>query len=237
MRRSRLIQPRPVGSATPAIAGAAYVAVWIVGLAIWPSSPGPDDPAREVVAGFAGHAGVGTAQFVLVEGLAAVPLAYVLVALARRAAGAGETRRSRRLLTTGLAACAISVSQAVLGVVLATSLASRPRVGAAGSVFNAVNRLDGAKMLLLATAIVTALLARRALGTPRLLAGLGVLAAGALVTSGIGYVTRTGGLEGFAALSLPLLLAWVAGSGAVTARSSPERDRPARPAPFPEPAS
>lgn len=220
-----------------AVAGAAYVAVWLVGLAIWPASPGPDDTSRQVVVAFGGHPALGAAQFLLVEAFAAIPLPYVIVALARSAARTGARGRGRLLATTGLGACAISVSQGILGVVLATSLARDAHLGAAGAVFDVINRLDGAKMLLLAATIATALLARQPLGTPRWLAAVGALATTALVASGVGYAGHAGALSGFAALSLPLLLAWVAGSGAVAARPQMGRHRAASPTTYRRPAS
>jgi hypothetical protein len=211
----------------PVIAGLIYVAAWIAGLLIWPSSPGPSAAAGRVVDDLGAHPALGAAQFVFVEGVAAIALAYVLVALARSGAHAGATRASRLLVTTGLAACAISVSQAVLGVVLATALASRAHIGAAGAVFDLINRLDGAKMLLLAATIAAAVPARRSLGAPRWFVGLDVAAVLALVASGIGYVTHTGGLSNGTALSLPLLLAWAATSSVTTARARAESDRAA----------
>jgi hypothetical protein len=204
----------------PAIAGAVYVAAWIVGLTVWTSSPGPGATARQVVHDFGAHVVLGAAQFVLVEGLAAIALAYVLIALARRSAEEGAGRAAVLLATIGLAACAISVSQCVLGVVLATALASRAHLGGAGAVFNVINRLDGAKMLLLAATIAAAAPARKALRPPRWMAGLDVSAVLALVLSGIGYVTHSGGLSDGAAVSLPLLLTWVATSAVLMARAA-----------------
>jgi hypothetical protein len=132
---------------------------------------------------------------VLVEGLAAVTLARVVVALAPRV---------RRI---GLTACAISLTQCVLGVILATSSGSPTHL------FELINRLDGLKMLVLATAIAVATLAPRESGLPARLAYVGVPAVVALVASGIGYIARDGALAGAAAASLPLLLLWALSAG------------------------
>jgi hypothetical protein len=213
--------------AGPLIAGLIYVAAWIAGLLIWPASPGPSAAAARVVDDFQAHPTLGEAQFLLVEGVAAIPLAYILVALARSGAHTCATRASRLLVTAGLAACALSVSQAVLGVVLATTLASPAHLGAAGAVFDLINRLDGGKMLLLAATIMAAVPVRRSLGAPRWLVGLDVAGVLALVGSGIGYVAHTGGLSSGTALSLPLLLTWAVTSGATIARARAEADRAA----------
>jgi hypothetical protein len=88
----------------PAIAALLYVATWIVGLSIWPANPSVTSSRREIVTAYAGHRALATAQFMLVEGLAAVVLACVVVARAarerapgapgvRRRAGGGRARR------------------------------------------------------------------------------------------------------------------------------------------------
>jgi len=195
------------------LAGVAYVAAWIVGLAIWPSNVAITDSSREVVNVYGAHQGVGVAQFLLVEGVAAIALAFVVVAVARAADHAGAAAPSRLILAAGLTACLVSLVEAVLGVVLLTSLASPAHVHGAGEVFDAINRLDGVKMLLLATVITTAVLARHVLRLPRWLSATGVLASVALVVSGVGYLTLDGALASAAFLSLPLLLVWVSGTG------------------------
>src|SRR3954452_21889417 len=110
----------------------------------------------------------------LVEGLAAVALACVVVALAAR------------VRAIGLTACAISLIQCVLGVILATSS------GSPAHLFELIKRLDGVKMLVLAAGIASATLAPREGGLPARLAYVGVPAVAALVASGIGYLARDG---------------------------------------------
>jgi hypothetical protein len=136
-----------------------------------------------------------------------------LAAVARAADHVGAVGPSRLILGAGLTACLVSLAEGVLVVVLVTSLASPAHVHRAGEVFDAINRLDGLKMLLLATVITTAVLARRAIGLPRWLSAAGVLASLALLISGIGYLALDGTLAYAAVLSLPLLLIWVSGTG------------------------
>jgi hypothetical protein len=204
------------------LAGLVYVAAWIAGLAIWPSNVAITDSSREVVNVYGAHRTVGFTQFLLVEGVAAIALVFVIVAVARAAGHAGAVAPSRFILGAGLTACLVSVVEGVLGVVLVTSLASPARVHRAGEVFDAINRLDGVKMLLLATVITTAALARRELGLPRWLSATGVMASLALLVSGVGYLALDGDLADAAFLSLPLLLIWVAGTGVALGRRQAE---------------
>ncbi len=209
----RTSERRQMPLAGAALAGVVYIAAWIVGLAIWPSNVAITDSSREVVNVYGAHRAVGVAQFLLVEGVAAIALLFVLVAVARAADHAGAVAPSRLILGAGLTACLVSLAEGVLGVVLVTSLASPAHVHRAGEVFDAINRLDGLKMLLLATVITTAVLARRAIGLPRWLSAAGVMASLALLVSGIGYLALDGALAYAAVLSLPLLLIWVSGTG------------------------
>lgn len=197
----------------PILAAAIYVAAWIVGLAIWPSNPSVSASGADVVRTYGAHQAVAVVQFLLVEGIAAIALAAVVLALAQAVGRAG-----RAVLATGLTACLISVTQCVLGVVLAAWLAAPAHVGAAADVFEAINRLDGVKMFLLAALIATAVRARRELGSPSWWTGVGLLAILALVVSGIGYLVLDDALAAAAFASLPLLLVWVAATAAILSR-------------------
>jgi hypothetical protein len=161
---------------------------------------------------------------------------FVLVAVARAAGRASAVSTSRFILGAGLTACLVSAAECVLGVVLVTSLASPAHVHRAGDVFDAINRLDGVKMLVLATVITTATLARRELGLPRWLSAAGVMASLALVVSGVGYLALDGALADAAFLSLPLLLIWVSGTGVALGRRQAEDGAPGSPRNVPDPA-
>ena len=83
-----------------------------------------------------------------------------------------------------------------------------------GTLFAAVNRLDGVKMLTLAVmAAGGAALVRRTRLLPVWLGYLGALLAVALMVSGIGYLLLSGTLAPTAFLSGPLLLVWVTATG------------------------
>ena len=199
------------------LAAATYVAAWIVGLAIWPSNLAVSASGTEVVNTYREHRVVGAAQFVLVEGIAAIALAIVVVALARGVSRAAPDR-APFVLVSGLTASAISVVQCVLGVVLATTVASPAHVGAAADVFRAINRLDGVKMFALAVLIATALFASREVSTPKWLRVVGLVAILALLLSGVGYLILDDLLAGAAVASLPLLLVWVAATAVIFTR-------------------
>ena len=69
------------------VAGVAYVLAWVVGLGVWPMNLGVDASDAKVVATYTGHESVAVTQYLLVEGVAAIALAVVVVALGRAASG------------------------------------------------------------------------------------------------------------------------------------------------------
>ena len=75
-------------AAVPAVAGIAFTVSWVAGLLVFSSSTDIHLTGAEVVAGYAGHEGLATTQFLLTEGTASLALAVVAVALSR----AGRTR-------------------------------------------------------------------------------------------------------------------------------------------------
>jgi hypothetical protein len=218
----RTAPPRSLGSAlltAPAIAGIVYVAAWVAGLAIWPSNIDVAASGREVIAAEAGHATVAMIQSLLVHGVAAVALAVVVLALGRAAGRSGESRWGLAVLVFGLAAVTVSLAQLVLGLLLGGWAVPGGDSGRVKLLFDLVDRLDGAKMLLLAaTAASSAALAGRTAALPPWLGYLALLTALALVTSAAGYLVLSSALALAAAASLPLLLAWALAAGVVLGR-------------------
>ncbi len=197
-----------------ALAGVGYTAAWIISLSVGAPSPAVAASGRQVVTGFAGHIGPALTQFVLNEGVAAVALAAVVMAVARAASQAGRTRTGQAAAAFGLAAAAISWAQLSLGAWLFHGLVPDRRAAAAGTVYHAITRMDGAKMLLLAAmALAIALLARRPGILPAWLAALGGVLAAALVTSGLGYLILAPGLSSAVYVSGVLLLIFVSATG------------------------
>src|ERR1700759_2399478 len=76
-------------STAPAAAGIAFVAAWVTGLAVWPTNLNVAASGAKVVSAYSGHQGAAMAQYVLVEGLAAIALAIVAITLGGAAARAG----------------------------------------------------------------------------------------------------------------------------------------------------
>jgi hypothetical protein len=199
------VQVREVGGRT---AGVVYVAAWIVGLAVWSDNTTVSESGAKVVADYGSSEGPALAQSALTHGLAGLALLVVVLAVARR------VPNPRGILAAGLGAVAISLTQFVLGVLLAGWAAPDGRAGTSRGLYEAITRLDGLKMLALAgLALAGAAAIRRHRIAPRWFVPLGWALAAALVVSGIGYLLLIGGLAGAAYVSLPLLLIWVGGLG------------------------
>lgn len=204
----------------PAVAGLAYTASWLAGLAVAPSSTSVRSAGAQVVAGYAGHEGAAAAQFLLTEGTASLALAVVAIALGRAGLRAGAGRLARLARGTGTAAAAVALVQCALGLYLTLSVVPAGHASAAAAVTEAVNRLDGVKMFLLAgMAVAGTVMARRTGLLPRWLQWSGVALAIAITVSGIGYALLDNTFALAAWLSLPLLLAWVTGAGIALGRT------------------
>jgi hypothetical protein len=198
----------------PAVAGITYTVVWIVGLAIWPINLAVNATDAEVISAFSGHQAVGMLQYLLVEGIAGLALAGVVLALGRASRQRGANQLGLAAVVVGLSAAAVSMSQCVLGVLMSGWLIPQHATSQVGNIFSLVNRLDGVKMFLLALlAIVGVGLIRQVRVLPRWLAFAGVLLALAMLASGVGYLLLNPALSMAAAVSLPLVLIWVTGAG------------------------
>jgi hypothetical protein len=205
----------------PAAAGIAFVVAWVMGLAVWPSNLDVDASGAKVVSTYAGHQGVAVTQYLLVEGLAAIALAVVVIALGRAAARRGAGRLGRVVVVAGIGAVTVSLVECALGLVLAAAAVPEGETGRAGTLFDLINRMDGAKMLALAAmALAGVALARRGGPLPRWLGYVAAALAAAMIASGVGYLLLSNTLTQAAAVSLPLLLIWVVGTGVAVGRRS-----------------
>lgn len=195
------------------VTGIAYTLSWIAGLAMTAPSPKLTASGAEITAALAGHGTAVATQFALTEGLPAAGLAIVSIALARAARNSGAVTAARFAAATGVAAALISFTQFVLGLVLAGTTAP----GTAHLLYEAVNRLDGVKMLTLA--ILGAAGAASGL-LPRWLRYAGIALAIAITASGIAYLLLLPGLAIAAAPALVLLLIFITGTGIVLGSAS-----------------
>jgi hypothetical protein len=219
-RASRSTRPGLDRSGPPArggrpalIAGIIYSAAWVIGLTVWPTNLDVHASDTAVLATYAGHAAAASTQATLVHGIAALTLAIVVIALARAGRSAGVARESSVVAISGLAAAAVSLIQWVLDLTLADVIAPSGDAARAGLTLEAINRLDGVKMLLLAAfAVAGVMLVRHGVLPPWLMIAGGLLAI-AITASGIGYASLISPLALLAYASGPLLLIWVSGVG------------------------
>jgi hypothetical protein len=105
----------PRHPATPAIAAAAYVLSWIVGLLLAPAAPAQDAPAAQIAAFYADHGPPVVWSALLVHGTAGLALAVLAVTIARATGVRGGLRRA--VAGSGLAAATLSLLQFALAVV------------------------------------------------------------------------------------------------------------------------
>jgi hypothetical protein len=188
------------------VAGIAYTLSWMAGLAITAPSPKLTASGAEITAALAGHQAAVAAQFALTEGLPAAGLAIVSIALARTARRSGAAVAAWAALIAGAVAAFISLLQFALGAVLAGTASP----GTAHLLYDAVNRLDGVKMLTLA---ILGLAAAASGVLPQWLRYTGITLAIAIAASGIAYLLLLQGLAILAAPALVLLLLFITGTG------------------------
>ena len=162
------------------VAGIGYALSWIAGLSVPAPSPKLTASGTEIAAALAGRGTAVAAQFALTEGLPAAGLAIVSIALARAARRSGAAAAARVALIAGVAAALISLLQFALGAVLAGTASP----GTAHLLYDAVNRLDGVKMLALA---VLGLAAAAPGVLPRWLRYTGIALAITITASGVAY--------------------------------------------------
>lgn len=210
---------RLVRGAGLALAAAAYIVFWVLALTLWSGARSIDMSPQAVVGLYGGAPFQATITLIFSEGLAAVPLLIVLVAIGRTVSRRGAIGAGRVVVATGVAAVAVSLTECAIGLVLALGAAPAHDAAASGLLFDALNRLDGVKMLLLAACALAGSVgpAWRVRALPLWLRVVGIALAVAIVASGIGYVFLIAPLAMAAYASLPLLLLWVSGSGVVLA--------------------
>ena len=204
------------------VAGIGYALSWIAGLSVPAPSPKLTASGTQIAAALAGHGTAVATQFALTEGLPAAGLAIVSIALARAARRSGAATAARAALIAGTAAALISLTQFALGAVLAATSAP----GTAHLLYDAVNRLDGVKMLALA---ILGLAAASSGALPRWLRYAGTALAATITASGVAYLLL---LQGLANLAIPagvLLLVFITGAGIAlgTSAGKPSRGAPA----------
>jgi hypothetical protein len=194
-----------------------YPVAWIAGLTVFASSTQVRANGVQVVRALAGHQFAAGLQYALTEGVTSLCLIAVIWAVTANARP-GRARPAIRL--AALAATVVSLVECGLGLWLAAGLARPGEAGLAGAGNDAITRLDGLKMVLLAlvAVAVAAAVRDRTLPLPRWLSPLAAVLAVAIAVSGVGYLALSDAAASAAWVSLPLLIVFITASGLATAR-------------------
>ena len=200
-RRGRLVS----------IASAVYVASWVTGLALAPSTPAATASAEQIHAYYATEGTSILVQSSLIHGIAGIAIA--VLALAIPAATSASAAIGRLIRAAGIAAALVSLLQVAFAAV-AVATSSTATASASERLFDDLNVADTVKLTLLAAfAATVTLAAARARMIGR---STGVLTAALVVSLPVGgaaFVIDNPLLTAVLYASLPLLLIWVAALG------------------------
>jgi hypothetical protein len=234
----------PVGSASrggwrerrrwvPVVAGIGFTVSWVCGLALPVPNLAVTASAAEILAKYGPQLGLVQAQFALTEGLPAIGLAVISLALALLArrlgsgsglepgaeAGRAGARRAQVIAVAGMVAAAISVTQYALGVMLAGWALPDHAAGRSSLLWEAINRLDGIKMFALAVLASAAVALTAPTGPlPRWLRYASLVLAVSITVSGVAYLFLIQDLSWAAYVAGVALLVWVTGMGVALGR-------------------
>jgi hypothetical protein len=180
----------------------------VVGLIAFPAGPAIDASASERAGFYADHGAATAIQSALIHGVAPLVLAAVFLALP-------ATRRVRTAVRiAGAVGVGLSLAQLTLGL-WRSAIASTASANTVDDLVDAINRLDGLKMLAFAAMIAAS---TAAMSQHRRLTATAFATTAALVASAVGYLMLSTTLALAAFASLPLLLAWTAAFGTTIAR-------------------
>ena len=203
-----------------AVAGISYSVAWVVSFVVGAPMPSVAASGDQIVAAYIGHDWPVIVNLVLSEGIAAVALAAVVLLAGRAARRAGARRAGLAVAVFGVAAAAVSWAELVMAAWLQFGPVASGHAAVAGTLYSAVWRTDGAKLLVLAAmAVALARLSLTSAVLPRWLAPLALLLAVSLVIAGIGLLLLANALSDAVVVSGVLLLVVVTVTG-VTLRTS-----------------
>ena len=142
-------------------------------------------------------------------------IAVTRPALHRAASRPGARLAARVGVGFGVAAAVVSWAELALGAWLIATVVPDRQTGTACAAFHALNRVDGAKIFLLAVmaAALSAIAMTAPPQLPRWLTALGFLAAATLVVSGLGYCCSRQDSGDLVYVSGVLLVAFVTSIG------------------------
>ena len=192
-------------------AGIAYVLAWLIGLFLAPSAPDAFGSAGTINAYFSAHRSAALIQSVFVHGLAGVALLGLTAALWSYLA-AGDTAVPRKvMLAAGVLAAAVSYLQVAFMIAIYVHVGQHGSADGTRTLFNAINKADTVKLILLAVFVGAASWAASRNGAlPRWVIWTGALTVIFLVVGGLAFVVKSGVLNAALDVSLPLLLLWAA---------------------------
>jgi hypothetical protein len=206
---------RPVASSAVvrwgAGAGIAYVLAWLIGLFLAPPAPDPFGSAGTINAYFSAHRSAAMIQSVFIHGLAGVALLGLTAALWAYLA-AGDTAWPRRvMLAAGVLAAVVSFLQVAFMIGIYLHVGQQGNANGTRTLFNAINKADTIKLILLAVFVAAASWAASRNGAlPRWVVWTGAITAVFLVVGGLAFLARSSVLNVALDVSLPLLLLWAA---------------------------
>jgi hypothetical protein len=206
-----------------AAAGFAYVAAWLVGLAIGltTSSPAPTDAIQKIGAYFRAHREAAMIQAYFLDGLAGAALIVFAAALrsALRRFEGESAMVSSILFGAGVAAGTVSLLQGLFTQVLADHVAALENPATTRALFDLNGEGDTYKLLALGVFIgATALLTLRTRALPQWLGWIGAVLAPLLVIAGWTFALGASTQLAAYTVLLLVLLVWVAAIGVVSLR-------------------
>jgi hypothetical protein len=216
---------RPATSAAVrwgAWAGIAYVLAWLIGLFLAPSAPGAFGSADTINAYFSAHRSAAMIQSVFIHGLAGVALLGLTAALWSYLAAGDTTGPRRVMLVAGILAAVVSFLQVAFMIAIYVHVGQHGSAGGTRTLFNAINKADTVKLILLAVFVGAASWAASRNGAlPRWIIWTGAVTVVFLVVGGLAFLVKSSVLNVALDISLPLLLLW-----ALAASISMLRHRP-----------
>ena len=210
-------------------AGLAYAAVWIVGLFVAPAAPDAFGSAAKINKYFMEHRSAALFQSVLIHGLAGVALVVFATTLWGYLGDESALAAPRRvMLGSAVLAAAVSFLQVIFMISIYRHVGQHGSANGTRTLFNAINKADTAKLILLAVFIGAACYAGSRGAIPRWLVWVGVAAVLLLVVGALAFIVDSGVLSAALDVSLLLLLwvaaaaSWPSGGCLVLARESRE---------------
>lgn len=209
IRTDAHLAPRHAASPWVTTAGLLYVAAWVIGLLLEPSSPAPTASAAELVTFYQASGTRSLIQTFLFDGVAGAALLVLAAALRQTIRSADASPLPDLLYGAGLAAASLSLVQGAFGELLVLHAATAATQGNVPLLFDLMNAMDIFKLLALGLFIGAAcLLAFRQRTLPRWVAILGLALAPAICVGGLSFLTRSEALYSLLFIVLPLMLVW-----------------------------